>query len=210
MMLQHMTVSNMLNQSTLLLKKPSVQSLKQFELCGGQGEALIYVGGVSTLAGIICFVFGHWFGGIGDYVYGLLGGVLFPLIGFVVSSLTIFYTGRRQGGMGTLDAVFYTCSLLAPLPAIGMIAFFTASALDIGVSLFLLLALVALVVAIYQTYLTYLATRSSMNLDKTKVIITMIVAVVATIVVEVILDLVLAVVATNIATFIFNASWRGY
>lgn len=207
MMLQHATIGNMLNQSMTVLRKPRVQSLEQFEQRGGQGEALIYVGAASTLAGIICFLFGYWFGGIGDYVYGLLGGVLYPLIGFAVSSLAIFYIGRWQGGMGTVDEVFYTCSLLAPLPAIGMIALFTATVLD---QLFLVLMLVALAMAIYQTYLTYLAARASMNLDKKKVIAITITAVVAKIIVEAILDDVLAVVSTNIATFILNASWRGY
>ena len=204
MILQHATIGAMLGQSMAVLRKPRAQSLEQR---GGQGEALIYVGAASTLAGVVCFALGYWFGGIGDYVYGVLGGVLFPLIGFAVASLTIFYIGRWQGGMGTLDKVFYTCSLLAPFAAIGMIALFTATVLG---QLFLVLVLVALAVAVYQTYLTYLAARSSMNLAKKKAIATTVAVVVAAIIVESILDAVLAVVSTNIGTFILNASWRGF
>jgi hypothetical protein len=119
------------------------------------------------------------------------------LIAYFVFSLAIFYMGRQQGGTGTQDEVFYTTSLyVAPLQAIGSIVGIVLGGLiiiapPIGLTLACLVVPVALAVAVYQAYLGYLATRSSMNLDQNKAIITVVVAFVATFVVNLILQRVL-------------------
>ena len=61
MMIQGVSVGDMLNQSMTVLTKPSVQSFEQFEKRGGQREALIYVVIAAVLVGG-CGV-GLWFSG---------------------------------------------------------------------------------------------------------------------------------------------------
>ena len=82
MMIQGVSVGDMLNQSMTVLTKPSVQSFEQFEKRGGQREALIYVGDRGGV-GWGCAV-GLWFSGwLCRRDRGLLRGV-FALIGFYV------------------------------------------------------------------------------------------------------------------------------
>jgi hypothetical protein len=172
MMVQGVSISEMLNQSTAVLTKPSVATFEQFERHGGMREAVIYIVVAAALAGIAGLVFGI-LGGIGGAIAGLLGGLLPPLISFFIFAYVLYFVGKQQGGTGTQDEVFYTCALYtAPLLAIvGVVG-----AIPLIGCLF---APVSLVLGIYQIYLGYLAARSSMNLDQNKAIISVAAAIVA-------------------------------
>jgi hypothetical protein len=170
MMIQGVSINEMLNQSVTVLTKPSVQTFEQYERRGGQREALIYVGVAAAVGAILSAIFGLFGGGVRGAIGGLLGGLLLPLISFYVSAFLIYTVGKNQGGTGTKDEVFYTIALyLAPILAINGI---------IGSNiLFACLAFpVSLALGLYGIYLGYLAIRASMNLDQNKAIITMVLA----------------------------------
>ncbi|HWQ15847.1 MAG TPA: Yip1 family protein [Roseiflexaceae bacterium] len=171
MIVQGVSIGEMMNQSKLVLTKPSVATFEQFEKHGGQREALTYVGVAAAISAIIGLVLGL---AVTAIVGGsFLGAVISAIINFIqvmvaffVSAWLIYTVGRSQGGTGTQEEVFYTFSLfVAPILAI-------SSALAIIPCLG---ALAALALLIYQIYLGYLAVRSSMNLDQNKAIITMVV-----------------------------------
>jgi hypothetical protein len=171
MMIQGVSVGEMLNQSVTVLTKPSVQSFEQFERRGGQREALTYVIAAAVLVGVVGLVFGL-LGGIMGALAGLLRGV-FALLGFYVFAFVLNWMGKQQGGTGTQDEVFYTAALYtAPLLAVTGVV----GAIPVLGCLF---APVSLLLGLYQLYLGYLAARASMNLDQNKAIITVLVAVVA-------------------------------
>ena len=184
MMVQGVSISEMLNQSTTVLTKPSVQTFEQYEKRGGMREAMIYVGVAAALAGIVGLIFGLL---AGNPIGGLLGGIIRPLVSFFVFSYVLYFMGKQQGGTGTQDEVFYTTSLyVAPLQALGAIVGIILTSLviiapPIGLALGCLSLPIVLALAVYQAYLGYLAARSSMNLDQNKAIISVVVAIVATI-----------------------------
>lgn len=177
MIVQGVSIGDMLNQSVTVLTKPSVQSFEQFERRGGQREALTYVIVAAVLVAVVGAVFGL-LGGVMGVMGGLLRGV-FALLGFYVFAWVLNYVGKTQGGTGTQDEVFYTAALYtAPLLAVtgvvGAIPIIGCLALPLTFAL-----------GIYQIYLGYLAARSSMNLDQNPAIITVIAAIVAQFVVSV-------------------------
>src|SRR5262249_35618740 len=171
MMIQGVSVGDMLNQSMTVLTKPSVQSFEQFEKRGGQREALIYVVIAAVLVGVVGLAFGL-LGGVVGAVSGLLRGV-FALLGFYVVAFVMSYVGKQQGGTGTQDEVFYTAALytapiLAVTGVVGAIPVIGCLALP-----------VTFLLGLYQIYLGYLAARSSMNLEQNPAIITVVAAIVA-------------------------------
>jgi hypothetical protein len=173
MMVQGVSISEMLNQSTTVLTKPSIQSFEQFERRGGMREAIVYIGVAAVLAGAAGLVFGLLTGGIGGAIAGLITGLVPPLLSFFVFSFVLYFVGKQQGGTGTQDEVFYTCALYtAPLLAVTGVV----GAIPLINCLF---APVSLILGIYQIYLGYLAARSSMNLDQNKAIISVAAAIVA-------------------------------
>jgi hypothetical protein len=173
MMVQGVSISEMLNQSTTVLTKPSIQSFEQFERRGGMREAIVYIGVAAVLAGAAGLVFGLLTGGIGGAIAGLITGLVPPLLSFFVFSFVLYLVGKQQGGTGTQDEVFYTCALYtAPLLAVTGVV----GAIPLINCLF---APVSLILGIYQIYLGYLAARSSMNLDQNKAIISVAAAIVA-------------------------------
>src|SRR5215211_7010707 len=177
MMIQGVSIGDMLNQSMTVLTKPSVESFEQYERRGGMREALTYVIAAAVLVGVVGAVFGL-LGGVIGALAGLLRGV-FALLGFYVFAWVLNYVGKMQGGTGTQDEVFYTAALYtAPLLAVtGVVS---------AIPIIGCLALpVTFALGIYQIYLGYLAARSSMNLDQNKAIITVIAAIVAQFVVAV-------------------------
>ena len=177
MMIQGVSIGDMLSQSMTVLTKPSVQSFEQFERRGGQREALTYVITAAVLVGVVGAVFGLLGGVIGG-VAGLLRGV-FALVGFYVFAWVLNYVGKTQGGTGTQDEVFYTAALYtAPLLAVtGVVS---------SIPIIGCLALpVTFALGIYQIYLGYLAARSSMNLQQNPAIITVVAAIVAQFIVAV-------------------------
>jgi Yip1 domain len=193
MMIQGVSVGDMLNQSMTVLTKPSVQSFEQFEKRGGQRDGLIYVGVAAALAGIVGAVFGLLTGGVRGLLAGLIAGVVGPLLSYFVFSFLIYTIGKSQGGTGTQDEVFYTTSLYtAPILAVTGIV----NAIPF---LGCLLLPATFVLSLYQLYLGYLATRSSMNLDQNKAIITVVLAIVAMIVASFILTSILAIIGLGAA-----------
>ena len=193
MMIQGVSVGDMLNQSMTVLTKPSVQSFELFEKRGGQREALIYVGVAAALAGIVGAVFGLLTGGIGGLIGGLVIGIVGPLLSYFVFSFLIYTIGKSQGGTGTQDEVFYTTSLYtAPILAVTGIV----NAIPF---LGCLLLPVTFILGIYQLYLGYLATRSSMNLDQNKAILTVVLSILAMWIAGAILTFILAALGLGAA-----------
>jgi hypothetical protein len=193
MMIQGVSINEMLNQSVTVLTKPSVQSFEQFERRGGQRQALIYVGVAAALAGIVGGVFGLVTGGIGGLLAGLIAGIVLPLLGYFVFSFLIYTIGKSQGGTGTQDEVFYTTALYtAPILAINGV---------IGAIPLLncLLLPATFVLGLYQIYLGYLATRSSMNLDQNKALITVVLAFIAQLAIGFAIGLVFAAIGLGAA-----------
>jgi len=199
MMIQGVSINEMISQSMTVLTKPSIQSFEQFEKRGGQREALIYVVIAAVLVGVVGLAFG-FLGGFVGAIAGLLRGV-FALIGFYVFAFVMSYVGKQQGGTGTQDEVFYTAALYtAPILAVtGVVS---------AIPIIGCLALpVTFALGIYQIYLGYLAARSSMNLDQNKAIITVIAAIVAQFVVGVFIGgaIIAALVASAAASGALNS-----
>ena len=193
MMIQGVSVGDMLNQSMTVLTKPSVESFEQYERRGGQREALIYVGVAAAAAAIVGGLFGLLTGGVVGLLAGLIGGLLGPLVSFFVFAFLIYTIGKSQGGTGTQDEVFYTIALyLAPILAIngiiGSNVFFACLAFPVSILL-----------SLYGIYLGYLAVRASMNLDQNKAIITMVLAFVAQLVITFLVTAVLGAVGLGAA-----------
>lgn len=191
MIVQGVSISDMLNQSVAVLTKPGVATFEQFEKRGGQREALTYVMTAAGIGAVVALLFGL-LNGIGA---AILAGVLAfvgPVISFFLFSFLVYTVGKSQGGTGTQDEVFYTNSLyaapiLAVNGAIGAIPILGCLALPATLAL-----------SIYQLYLGYLATRSSMNLEQNKAIITLVVAIVAQIIIGMIIGGIFAAIAVMI------------
>jgi hypothetical protein len=174
------SLSEMVNSSIVVLTKPRVSTFEMFERRGNVQSALVYVGIASVISGILTAIGPH--GGL----MGLLGGLITALIGFLVFTGAVFYIGRSQGGTGTFDEVAYTFSLFwAPIAVIGGVIGLLARIPILGCIVGLPLSL-ALVVA--EVYFGFLAVQSSMNLiDRTKAIVTLILAAVVSIVFSVVM-----------------------
>ena len=89
MIVQGVSIGDMLNQSITVLTKPSVQSFEQFERRGGQREALIYVAVAAAVGAVLSAIFGLIGGGVRGAIGGLVGGLALPLISFYVSAFLI-------------------------------------------------------------------------------------------------------------------------
>jgi hypothetical protein len=193
MMIQGVSINEMISQSMTVLTKPSVQSFEQFERRGTQREALIYVGAAAALAGIVGAVFGLLTGGIAGLIGGLIIGIVGPLLSYFVFSFLVFTIGKSQGGTGTQDEVFYTTSLYtAPILAVTGIV----NAIPF---LGCILLPATLILGIYQLYLGYLATRSSMNLDQNKAILTVVLSIIAMWIAGAVLTFILAAIGLGAA-----------
>jgi hypothetical protein len=191
-MIQGVNINEMISQSITVLTKPSVATFEQFEKRGRTKEALTYVAVAAVIVGIVGFVFGL-FSGIGSAIAGLVIGILSPLVGFYVFAYALYMVGKSQGGTGTQDEVFYTASLYtAPILAVNGIV----GRIPV---LGCLLAPVTLVLSIYQAYLGYLAARSAMNLDQTKGIITVVVAIIIQLIVVAIIGGIFAAIFVGAA-----------
>jgi hypothetical protein len=193
MMIQGVSIGEMLNQSMTVLTKPSVQSFEQFERRGTQREGLIYVGAAAALAGIVGAVFGLLTGGIAGLIGGLVIGNVGPLLSYFVFSFLVYTIGKSQGGTGTQDEVFYTTSLYtAPILAV-------TGVVNAIPFLGCILLPATFILGIYQLYLGYLATRSSMNLDQNKAILTVVLSIIAMWIAGAVLAFILAAVGLGAA-----------
>lgn len=173
------SLSEMVNSSIAVLTRPSITTFEQYERRGTTRDALIYVGVVSAAAAILAFLF-SLLGGLSAAIVALITVLASSLLNFGIFAYVLFWMGRQQGGTGTQDEVFYTCALYtAPIVAItGVIR-----ALNAIPFVACLTWPVSLGLWIYQIYLGYLASRSSMNLDQNRAIISVVVAILAQILV---------------------------
>ena len=172
MMVQGVSINEMLNQSIQVLTKPGVETFERFERHGGQREATIYIMIAAAISAAVALVFGL-LNGIVAALLGAVLGFILPVVGFYIFVFLVYFIGKQQGGTGTQDEVFYTMSLfVAPIQAVtGAVG---------AIPLLNCLALPAtLALGIYQIYLGYLGVRSSMNLDQNKAIITLVLAFIA-------------------------------
>ncbi|MCS6939538.1 MAG: YIP1 family protein [Roseiflexus sp.] len=172
MMVQGVSISEMLNQSIQVLTKPSVETFERFERHGGQREATIYIMVASAISAAVSLVFGLLNGVVAALLAGALGFIL-PVVSFYLFVFLVYFIGKQQGGTGTQDEVFYTMGLfVAPIQAVtGAVS---------AIPIINCLAFPAtLALGIYQIYLGYLGVRSSMNLEQTPAIITLVLAFIA-------------------------------
>jgi len=190
-MIQGVNFNEMISQSIKVLTQPRIETFEQFEKHGGQREALTYVAVAAGLAGIVALIVGL-FTGVGGAIIALVGALVAPLLSFFVFAFVVNWMGKQQGGTGTQDEVFYSCALYtAPILAV------TGIVGNIPL-LGCLFAPVSLILGLYQIYLGYLATRSSMNLDQNKAIITVVVAIIAQWIVFAVIGGIIAAIAVGI------------
>lgn len=189
-MIQGVNFSEMINQSIKVLTQPRIETFEQFEKHGGQREALTYVAVAAVLAGVVAFIVGIFTGPVGAII-ALVGALVAPLLSFFIFAFVVNWMGKRQGGTGTQDEVFYTCALYtAPILAI------TGVVGNIPL-LNCVFAPISLILGLYQIYLGYLATRASMNLDQNKAIITVVVAIIAQWIVFAVIGGIIAAIAVG-------------
>ncbi len=177
MMIQGVSITEMVNQSVTVLTKPSIATFEQFEKRGGQREGLVYVGTAAALGAVVALLVGVFtLGPVGGIISGIFTGIL-PVAAYFLFGTLVYMIGSNQGGTGSREEVFYTLALfIAPIQAV--------SGVVSGIPLLGCLAAPAtLLLGLYQIYLGYLATRSSMNLDQNKAIITMVLAWIAQVIV---------------------------
>lgn len=187
MMVQGVSINEMISQSMKVLTKPAVATFEEFERHGGQREATIYVMVAAAISAAVSLVFGLLNGIVAALLAGVLGFIM-PIVGFYIFTFLVFYIGKQQGGTGSQDEVFYSMALfVAPIQAV--------SGAVSAIPLLNCLALPAtLALGIYQIYLGYLATRSSMNLDQNKAIITLVLAFIAQILIAAVIGAIFAAI----------------
>jgi len=189
-MIQGVNFSEMISQSIKVLTQPRIETFEEFEKHGGQREALTYVAVAAVLAGVVAIIVGIFTGPLGAII-ALVGALVAPLLSFFIFAFVVNWMGKRQGGTGTQDEVFYTCALYtAPILAI------TGVVGNIPL-LNCVFAPISLILGLYQIYLGYLATRASMNLDQNKAIITVVVAIIAQWIVFAVIGGIIAAIAVG-------------
>ena len=187
MMVQGVSINEMLNQSIQVLTKPGVETFERFERHGGQREATIYIMIAAAISAVAALVFGLLNGIVAALLNAALGFIL-AVAGFYIFVFLVYFIGKQQGGTGTQDEVFYTMSLfVAPIQAVtgavGAIPLLGCLALPATFAL-----------GIYQIYLGYLGVRSSMNLDQNKAIITLVLAFIAQLIIGFIIAAIFGVI----------------
>ncbi len=181
MMIQGVSIGEMLNQSIQVLTKPGVETFERFERHGGQREATIYIMVAAAISAAVSLVFGLLNGPVAALLGAALGFIL-PVVGFYIFVFLVYFIGKQQGGTGSQDEVFYTMSLfVAPIQAVtGAVS---------AIPILGCLALPAtLALGIYQIYLGYLGVRSSMNLQQNPAIITLVLAFIAQVIIGLIIS----------------------
>lgn len=188
MMIQGVSIREMIDQSMTVLTKPSVPSFEEYERRGGLREGLTYVGVAAAISGVVSLLGGLFTGGVLVGIGALLLSLLSVVLGYLVFGFLIFLIGKQFGGTGSRDEVLYSTALyVAPIQAVVGVV----SAIPL---LNCLAAPAILVLGIYQIYLGYLATRASMNLTQNNAIITLVLAFIAQIIMGTILATILGVI----------------
>ena len=187
MMVQGVSINEMLNQSIQVLTKPGVETFERFERHGGQREATIYIMIAAAISAAVALVFGL-LNGIVAALLGAVFGFVLAVVNFYIFVFLVYFIGKQQGGTGTQDEVFYTMSLfVAPIQAV-------TGAVGAIPLLGCLAAPATFALGIYQIYLGYLGVRSSMNLDQNKAIITLVLAFIAQFIIGIIIGVVFGVI----------------
>jgi hypothetical protein len=187
MMVQGVSINEMLNQSIQVLTKPGVETFERFERHGGQREATIYIMIAAAISAAVALVFGL-LGGIVQSLLSAVLGFILPVVGFYIFVFLVYFIGKQQGGTGTQDEVFYTMGLfVAPIQAVN-------GAVGAIPLLGCLAAPATFALGIYQIYLGYLGVRSSMNLDQNKAIITLVAAFIAQLIIGFIIAAIFGVI----------------
>lgn len=188
MMVQGVSIGEMLNQSMQVLTKPGVETFERFERHGGQREATVYIMVAAAISAALSLVFGLLNGIVAALLAGVLGFIL-PIASFYLFVFLVYFIGKQQGGTGTQDEVFYTMALfVAPIQAVSG----AVNAIPIINCLALPLTLA---LGINQIYLGYLGVRSSMNLKQNPAIITMVLAFIAQFIIVAIISAIFAAIA---------------
>ena len=187
MMVQGVSINEMLNQSIQVLTKPGVETVERFERHGGQREATIYIMIAAAISAAVALVFGL-LNGIVAALLGAVFGFVLAVVNFYIFVFLVYFIGKQQGGTGTQDEVFYTMSLfVAPIQAV-------TGAVGAIPLLGCLAAPATFALGIYQIYLGYLGVRSSMNLDQNKAIITLVLAFIAQLIIGFIIAAIFGVI----------------
>ena len=187
MMVQGVSINEMLNQSIQVLTKPGVETFERFERHGGQREATIYIMIAAAISAAVALVFGL-LNGIVAALLGAVFGFVLAVVNFYIFVFLVYFIGKQQGGTGTQDEVFYTMSLfVAPIQAV-------TGAVGAIPLLGCLAAPATFALGIYQIYLGYLGVRSSMNLDQNKAIITLVAAFIAQLIIGFIIAAIFGVI----------------
>ena len=93
MMVQGVSIDEMLNQSIQVLTKPGVETFERFERHGGQREATIYIMIAAAISAAVALVFGL-LGGIVQALLSAVLGFILPVVGFYIrhhQGLVIYY-----------------------------------------------------------------------------------------------------------------------
>ena len=118
MMVQGVSINEMLNQSIQVLTKPGVETFERFERHGGQREATIYIMIAAAISAAVALVFGL-LNGIVAALLGAVFGFVLAVVNFYIFVFLVYFIGKQQGGTGTQDEVFYTMALfVAPIQAV--------------------------------------------------------------------------------------------
>ncbi len=172
------SIPEMVDQSKMVITRPSVSTFERYEHSGSLMNAAMYVGLASLIAGVL---------GIAGGLPGLIGGLINALATFFIFTGLVYYIGKNQGGTGTFDEVAYTFSLfIAPLIVVNGIAMLFGLLLGGW-----FVALVGLAVLLVQAFFAYIAVQSSMNLiNPTKSLITLAGAVLGTWIIQLLIGLI--------------------
>jgi hypothetical protein len=173
------SLSEMVNSSVDVLRRPSVATFERYERRGNLQKALVYVG----LAALVALVLGL-FGGLQN----ALGDAIGVFVQFLLFAGVTYYLGTNQGGTGSLDEVAYTFSLfIVPIYILSSLVLVVLLLIPILGWCLIPFALLGTVIA--YVYYGYLAVQSSMNFtDTTRVLVTLGVAALVTVVGNVLIN----------------------
>lgn len=181
--LPSVSIPEMINQSKMVLTKPSPATFEQYERQGTVTNAAIYVGLAAVITGLLGFFPALLFDNFATALGGFLSGIISTFVGFFTFTGLVYYVGQNQGGTGKFDEVAYTFALFwAPLALISSLIILILTITIVGL---LLVPLVAIAAIVLNIYFAYMAVQSSMNLtDQSKILLTLVAAGVGTLLVQ--------------------------